>query len=381
MTQKRKKVLIGANDLLVGGVQKLIIDQLQRLDRESFDFSLVTLFQFPNQGDFYELVPPGVDVWRLNFKNFWDVRSWMALVRVIRKVRPDIVKSSLFFSNIIFGCLQPFFGYRLIVAEHNTFVRKTKPQIFLNRILMHIAETMVVDSNMVADYLSQTEHIDRGRYTVIYNGIDIDTIARAKLQYGPHRESIRREFGLRSSDKVFLNVARLSWQKNHELMINAFARLNQLRNDCRLIIVGDGDNREPMREQIRSLGLDEQVLLVGERKRKDVETFYCISDFFLLTSRHEGFCITAMEGLAFGMPLLSTRVAGVSEYLKDGENGFFVDSDPADIAEKMNKVADFSEEQIHSFAVSGMETARAYSLERYIQAYRDMLSTSTHTAV
>lgn len=381
MTRKRTKVLIGANDLLVGGVQKLIIDQLQRLDRESFDFSLVTLFQFPDQGDFYELVPPGVDVWRLNFKNFWDVRSWVALVQAMRKVRPDIVKSSLFFSNIIFGCLQPFFGYRLIVAEHNTFVRKTKPQMFLNRMLMHIAETMVVDSNMVADYLSRTEHIDRGRYTVIYNGVDIDQIAQAKLQYGPQRESIRREFGLRPSDKVFLNVARLSWQKNHELMINAFARLNQLRDDCRLVIVGGGDNMVPMKEQIKSLGLDGRVLLAGERKRKDVEMFYCVSDFFLLTSRHEGFCITAMEGLAFGMPLLSTRVAGVSEYLEEGKNGFFVDSDPADIAEKMNRVADLSEEQRKTFSANGMETARAYSLERYIQAYRDMLSTSIHTIV
>jgi UDP-glucose:(heptosyl)LPS alpha-1,3-glucosyltransferase len=88
-----------------------------------------------------------------------------------------------------------------------------------------------------------------------------------------------------------------------------------------------------------------------------------------------------MEGLAFGMPLLSTRVAGVSEYLEEGKNGFFVDADPADIAEKMNKTASFSEEQLRSFSVSGMETASSYSLERYIQAYRDMLSTSIHTTV
>ena len=54
--------------------------------------------------------------------------------------------------------------------------------------------------------------------------------------------------------------------------------------------------------------------------------FYAMSDFFIMTSRHEGFCIAAMEGLAFGMPLISTKVAGIVEYLKDEVNGFLLNT-------------------------------------------------------
>jgi glycosyltransferase involved in cell wall biosynthesis len=90
-----------------------------------------------------------------------------------------------------------------------------------------------------------------------------------------------------------------------------------------------------------------------------------MSDITLLSSDHEGFCIAAMEGLAFGAPLVSTRVAGVVEYLEDGKNGFFAEKTPEDLAEKMEKIVDLSESNFIDFQENSRRTALNYSLESY----------------
>src|SRR3989344_85506 len=108
------KVVIAANDLAMAGAQRLVIDQLHLLDKNIFDLSLIVLMQFPDKGDFYDLVPSDVKVFRLHFKDLWDIIEWFRVVKILKQIRPDIVKSSLFFSNTIFRILKPFFAYKII---------------------------------------------------------------------------------------------------------------------------------------------------------------------------------------------------------------------------------------------------------------------------
>lgn len=367
------KVVLGVNDLAVGGVQRLVIDQLNLLDRNRFDLSLIVLTQMPTKGDFYDLIPGGVPVFKLTFKSLRDIKEWLKVIRILAKIRPDIVKSSLFFSNTVFRILQPFFGYRCIAAEHNTDQVKSRFQILLNRLLMNMTYTMVVDSQRVADYLSRTESIDRDRFTVIYNGVDIRAVQESENKFRFQKDGIRSELGIAPYEKVFLTVARLVEQKNHALMIHSFAILAQKRDDVRLLIVGGGGLFDSLKRRAMDLGIESKVVFVGERM--DTHRFYAVSDFFLLTSLHEGFCIAAMEGLAFGLPLISTRVAGVSEYLKDGKNGFFSENNPESIAQKMEFALALSDEELGRFAEEGRNTAETYSLDRYGTEY-DKLFTS-----
>ena len=368
---KRKvKVVIAVNDLSMAGAQRLAIDQMRLLDKNVFDLYLISLMQFPGKGDFYYLIPKGVKVFKLDFKGLLDFKGWFQAAKILYQIKPDVVKSSLFFSNTIFRVLKPFFGYKVIAAEHNTDVKKTRFQIFLNKILVPLTYTMVVDSKMVADYLSRTEGIKRNVFTVIYNGVDIDAVKKAEEDFRPNKEEIRKEFGLSPHDKIFLTVSRAVKQKNHELMINSFSLLAEKRGDCRLVIVGDGELLPSLEKQIHDLKLEGKVILAGERK--NVHRLYAMSDFFIMTSRHEGFCIVAMEGLAFGMPLISTKVAGIVEYLNDEVNGFFVEHDATDIAEKMNKVASLTSEEKDSFRKQGKLTASIYSLTRYGKEYHDL---------
>jgi glycosyltransferase involved in cell wall biosynthesis len=91
-----------------------------------------------------------------------------------------------------------------------------------------------------------------------------------------------------------------------------------------------------------------------------------------MTSTDEGFSVAAIEGLAFGVPLISTRVAGVVEYLVDGENGYLTEHDPIDIAHKMKLIIDRSPEEVSVMSRYSKETGKKYSIERYIKTYTEL---------
>lgn len=370
--KKKIKVVIVTNDLVVGGVQKLIVDQVNLLDSSKFDFSIISLYQFPGKVDFYGLIPKHVPVYKLNFKRFFDLREWKKLISIIKKEKPDIVKSSLFFSNIIVLFLKPFFRYTAVTAEHNTDLMRPWNVRFLNKFFSMFAYTIVADSNGVVDIISKTEGIPKEKFTVIYNGVELGPIKKATEEYGPQREEIRKEIGISNEDKVFLNVARLSVQKNHALMADAFSLVVKENNKAKLVVIGDGPLRSDLEKQINKLGLSKRVILLGERT--DIYRFYAVSDFFLLTSVREGFCISAMNGLAFGLPLLSTRVAGVSEYLKDGENGLFLPNDPVGMSDKIKEILILNEEKLSSCKENAKKSAESYGVDIYINKYEDLFT-------
>ncbi len=366
----RIKVAIITNDFMVGGVQKLILDQVTLLDRNIFSLSIISLSQFPGKGDFYDLVPTDVPIYKLHFRRFFDVRAWVALIRVLRQIQPDIVKASLFFSNIIALVLKPFFGYKVITAEHNTDIARPYHVRFLNKLLSPLAYTIVADSQGVVEHITRTEGIAKEKFTVIYNGVELGEIGKAQTLYSTQKNDIRQEIRLVSNDKIFLNVARLSTQKNHTLMIDAFARIIPNYPDAKLVIIGDGPLREKLEEQIKNLHVEKNVILLGERK--DIYRFYAVSDFFLLTSVREGFCIAAMNGLAFGLPLLSTRVSGVSEYLKDGQNGLFLGNDSVAMASKLEVILSLDTTTLEKYKHTAVESAQLFGTDTYINKYNDL---------
>ncbi|MDQ1299435.1 MAG: dTDP-glucose 4,6-dehydratase [Patescibacteria group bacterium] len=368
--QQKKTLIIGTNDLLMAGAQRLAIDQLNAVDRTVFDVHLVVLMEFRGQATFDDLIPDDVTVHRIRYSGLADIAAWQRLYRVLSRVRPDIVKTATFFSNITFLILKVFFGYAVIAAEHNTVRAKPTWQRFVDRLLLPRAFTVVADSKAVVDFVSSTEGIAPENFTIIYNGVDLDAVRSSKELYARDRASIRAEYDIPSDAFVIFTASRLVHQKNHHLMLEGFAKVRD-REKTYLVIAGGGKYAEELKVLAEERNISDRVLFLGEQK--NLHRLYATADMFLLTSRHEGFCIAAMEGLAFGLPLVSTRVAGVSEYLRDGENGFFIEATPEDIAAKIERVVDFSSEERSGFSRAAEETAENYSLAKYADEFTSLL--------
>lgn len=138
---------------------------------------------------------------------------------------------------------------------------------------------------------------------------------------------LRRELAPEARRKnVILTVGRLITTKHHDRLIKIFASLPDKRWD--LVIAGDDAQKQRNRERLvhltQELGISDRVHLVGARS--DIESFYDRAKIFAFTSSSEGFPNVVAEALASGLPVVSYDcVAGPSDLIADGENGFLVD--------------------------------------------------------
>jgi glycosyltransferase involved in cell wall biosynthesis len=160
------------------------------------------------------------------------------------------------------------------------------------------------------------------------------------LELEPDRELLARYDGRAN----FLVVGRLAPNKGHADLLEAFAFYRRHYNrDSRLVIVGKGDERlavytEALRARVAALGLAEAVAFTGGVSPAALKTYYQTATAFVLTSRHEGFCVPLVEAMALGTPVLALGAAAVPGTV--GDAGLvWEEYDPELLAESMHRLA------------------------------------------
>jgi len=365
VTEKRH-IVFGLPSLLVGGIEKHLIQQLSHYNQEKYRFSVITIFDYPGRKDLYGFVPKNVDIYKLNFKGYFDFKNTYLLYKILKKIKPDIVVTSMFSASAIFRILKLFLRYKIIVREHNTYTDKTKIHFFVDRILSLITDRVVAVSESVKKYVSEKSHISLPKITVIQNGIDIERVN--KFIKNNNRDELRKKFGFGFSDKIILNVARLKPQKNHKLLIDSFVIANKIDPFLKLVILGDGSEKSTLLKYVADHKYP-NIYLLGYCE--NVYDYYYISDIFSLTSDREGFPNVCIEALAFGLPVVSTNVPGVDELIVNGDNGFIVERNEKDVSDKIlliaSKIPNISEMQKKC-----KNTAESFSLEKNIVKYEKL---------
>jgi glycosyltransferase involved in cell wall biosynthesis len=373
--QNKLRLVVGINDFRIGGGQKIVADVLARTDRATFEIHLVTLIQFDEQESFYNLLPADISVHRFYFQRIADVKELLRLYKLLKHIRPDVVWSSFFFSNTIFRVLKPLTGYKVIVTEQNTYTWKTTFQKVVDWILSYITYRIVAVSNYVAEFTAAQERIPRKKFTVIHNGVDVEEMIR-KLA-SADVVALKKELGFRPDDRLIINVGQLIHQKNQQLLVTAFKHFSERVEGYRLVILGEGILRPQLEQHITSLGLRDLVVLPGIKK--NVADYYAASDFFVLTSRFEGFSVAVVEALSAGLPVISTRVSGAEEYIDENRTGFIVSDDADDIARTMEILAGATEEEQQLRRNAARAKAKMYDLESITRKYETLFKESVQS--
>lgn len=364
---KKIKVVFAIGHFGIGGAERVTVELLNNFDHERFECHLITLLQNPEK-NFLHDVQGDVSVHQFAFTGFSDVHSWWRLYRALTELKPDVVISSLFFSNTVFRVLKSFMGFVVITCEHNTDGWKTWLQRAFDRALAHFSYRIVAVSNTVAQFTATHDGIPREKFVVIPNGVDREKI-QTVLAALPPKDILKQEFGFDISDKILVNVARLTEQKNHKLLLEGFALFHKTHPEYKLAIVGEGALRTELEAYTSALGLEEAVTFFGIRR--DIEKFYKLSDALVLTSDFEGFAIVGIEAMASGLPMISTRTAGPDEYLKDGENGFFIhERTPAGVAKSLEELraADLAILSTHA-----LHTAEQFAVGSNVEQYEHVI--------
>lgn len=166
--------------------------------------------------------------------------------------------------------------------------------------------------------------------TVIPNGF------RSDLFYPRDSLECRKALNLPQDKKIILTVGNLEPVKGQRYLVEAVQRIIRERKNILCVIVGAGKVRTALERQIRSLGLEDYILLAGGKPHDEIPLWMNACDLFVLPSLSEGNPTVMFEALGCGKPFVGTKVGGVPEVIASDDYGLLVEpADPEDLAEKI----------------------------------------------
>jgi glycosyltransferase involved in cell wall biosynthesis len=172
------------------------------------------------------------------------------------------------------------------------------------------------------------------RICIVHNAVDPDYGAKARSS----APELRARLGLRNGEDVILSVGRMSPEKDHLGLLDAFHRIHSAgMTDPRLVIVGDGPERPRIEQRIRALGLESRVILVGHVST--AEPYYGIASVAVLSSLSEGSPNALLESMAASVPVVATSVGGIPEIVTHRESALLVrPANPKELAEALSAI-------------------------------------------
>jgi glycosyltransferase involved in cell wall biosynthesis len=252
--------------------------------------------------------------------------SLPSLVRYLRRERPYAMLSALTHANMVALCSRAIarVSTRILVSERNVIKNDDARQLRLSdrlalllmKRLYSQAEGAVAVAQGVATDLVEIIGVQADRVHTIYNPVVTDDIAELAGAPSPHPWLEKGEL------PVVLGVGRLTEQKDFETLIRAF-RLVRDQRPCRLVILGEGEQRDHLWSLVTELNLTDCVLLPGFQENPFA--WMSRAAVFVLSSRWEGLPGVLIQAMACGTPVVSTDChSGPREILENGKWGRLV---------------------------------------------------------
>ena len=258
----------------------------------------------------------GVPAFQLSMKNPFDMAAAKKLAGLCREQGFDVIHAQFPRENYI-AILSRLFGSgaRVVFTAHLT-LEQPLPWRLLNRIMTPHDHRIIALCKEGAEVLNKNG-VDKGRTTIIYNGVDAAAMP-------PHDRTPLAEFGI--GDELVLTIlARFAPEKGLPFLCRAVARLKEKTQvPFRVLIAGEGEQLEEIRQLVQSLGLDGAVLLPGFRK--DTARLLAASDIYLNSSGYnEAMSFAILEAMANRLPVVATDVGGNRTLVElDGQAGTIV---------------------------------------------------------
>lgn len=299
------KILQIIDGLNPGGSQAMIMNIYRKINKEKFHFD----FLISRQDEIFfkeEIEKIGGNIYyipKISSKNFLSYASYWE--NFYRKHKYQIVHSHVRSTASIDLSIAKKYGAKTIVHSHNTSNGKGLKSLikyFLQLPLYRIADFCLGCSLEAGIWLYGKRATQSEKYRIIANGIDCNRyIFNVRA-----REKVRNQLGL-DDNYVIGHVGRLSYQKNHNYLLDIVYELCKTDKNVRLLLVGDGELRQELMEKADRLGLCNNVMFIGNVE--NVYDYLCAMDLYVFPSHYEGLPVTLVEAQCSGLHcLVSDRI-------------------------------------------------------------------------
>jgi glycosyltransferase involved in cell wall biosynthesis len=313
----RPKILLLIPHLGGGGAERVTALLARALPAKKYELHLGLITQSATS----EALPASVRVHALGARR---VRaSAFRLLRLIWRVKPELILSGMAHLNFLVLLLRPLFphGTRVLVRQNGTvsatlaFGKVPAYTRLLYRLLYRRADRVICQTLSMADELARELGVPKNRLVVLPNPVDVEEIRTSislnpalQIGHGPH----------------LLAVGRLAPEKGFDLLLGAMVSVRIEFPEASLQIAGEGTEETALKALSHALGLDATVHFAGYIDRP--WTLFPTATLYVLSSRHEGLPNALLEAAAGGLPIVALPASGGLAELLRGQSGVWLAS-------------------------------------------------------
>lgn len=309
----------------MGGTERMLLGLLPRLRSEGVDAHMLVLASDDADRFIEPLRAAGVPTESAPMKHDLSLGAFRAIHRTARRLSPDILHTHLFHADVygqLAARLMRIPGVATMQSVMPFFARQ--PYRSLARAAHRNAFATIAISHHVAQYLRTVGITDASKIDVIWFGIDVETAGARD----DDRATARATHGIAQDAFVVGMTSRMTPGKGHEVLLAAFERLGA-DPAMHLVLAGDGECFAAVSAQARRSSFADRIHLLGYCS--DIRDALAACDVAVVPTTpdlDEGFGLVALEAMAFGLPVVASRLGALSEVVADGVTGTLVP--PAD---------------------------------------------------
>lgn len=290
-----------------------------------------------------------------------DLRAFFKLIQIIREYKPDIIHTHASKAGTLGRLAAIISGVPIIVHTYHGHVFHSYFSTFKTFIFKKIEHFLANKSDAIIVISEQQKKelcydlriIPDDKTHIIPLGFDL---SRFTVNNTDKRLKFRAKYNISANEILVVIVGRLVPIKNHNMFLEVAKAIEnrQSQSNIRYMIVGDGDLRSSLVQQAKNLGFtvseperpNHEAKIIFSSWIKEIETVYSGADISALTSLNEGTPVSLIESLASGIPVVSTSVGGISDFITDSEHGFLVTSNNVEqFAKRLWELATDSEKR------------------------------------
>lgn len=317
-----------------GGIETFVMNSYRAINQQKVVFDFINYFD-SNEEQFHEkeVLSLGSRVHKtgtMNYSNLFK-RHFLKILSLYKFLTENDYKIIHIHASdsisLIDAIVAKVAGIpKIIVHSHNTSISKNSStsnfKNFFHKLIKGLWPLFATDflacSDLASEWLFTEKMRKEKKIEIVNNAIDIE-----KYQFNLEiRNTLRKEFGL--EDKVIIgHIGRMSYQKNHEFLINTFYELKKINSNVVLLLIGTGELEMQLKTQVNDLGLKDSVIFYGVSTK--VNELMNAIDIFVLPSHFEGLPLVGIEAQCSGLKVIASD--GISKQMKVTDNVHYLSLD------------------------------------------------------
>jgi glycosyltransferase involved in cell wall biosynthesis len=293
----------------IDGISSYIMNIYKNINRDRIEFTIISFYS--NRSVFEnELLNLRGKIIKYPIDNIKRIKKKIVICKtIIKELNKNEYNAVYIQSSVPYDHLYMYFikkysnvPIRIIHSHNSNFNKQFGNSIrmilgYFSKLFENSSTNYLACSKKAAYWLFRKSKVENGEVELINNGIDIN-----KFKYDIEiRKIFRKKLGI--SEKVVIgNVGRFTFQKNHNFLLDVFNEYLKINSEAILLLVGEGELEEEIRNKMKELNIDNKVIFYGISN--EVENLMQVMDCFVMTSFYEGLPIVGVEAQASGLPLI-----------------------------------------------------------------------------